>query len=93
MLENFVTMASSMGLPWNNSFEYFEWNSTIHQSSIVNSSSGCLPKNEKRKFYILIFQIKTINTFLYNLHYKLLHSMKDKKNHVLSKSKETFLIQ
>jgi hypothetical protein len=46
MLENFVTMVGSMGLPWNNSLEYFAWNSTIHQSSVANSSLGWLPKIE-----------------------------------------------
>jgi len=71
-------MVGSMGLPWNNSFEYFAWNSTIHQSCVVNSSLGWLP-NEKGKFYVLILQIKKIITFLSNLQYKLLRSMQDKK--------------
>jgi len=50
MLENFVTMVGSMGLPWNNSFENLEWNSTIHQSFAVNSSLRCLPKMKKENF-------------------------------------------
>jgi hypothetical protein len=50
VLENFVTMVGSMGLPWNNSFEYFAWNSTIHQSFVVNASLGCLQKMENENF-------------------------------------------
>jgi hypothetical protein len=35
VLENYAIVVGSMGLPWNNSFEYFEWNSTIHQSFVI----------------------------------------------------------
>jgi hypothetical protein len=50
VLENFVTMVGLMGLPWNNSFEYFAWNSTIHQSFVANFSLGWLPKMKKENF-------------------------------------------
>jgi len=50
LFENFVTMVGSMGLPWNNSFEYFAWNSTIHQSCVVNSSLGWFPKMKRENF-------------------------------------------
>jgi exonuclease VII small subunit len=35
MLENSITAIESMGFPLNDSFEYFERNSTIHQSFVV----------------------------------------------------------
>jgi len=84
VLENFVIVVGSMGLPWNNSFEYFAWNSKIHQSSVVNSSLGWLLKMRKENFTLYFFKLKQLlHSFLiYNINY-----------FILCKTKRTCFIQ